>query len=52
MIELSNQYLFGNFYTMEIKKRVLLIGASGTVGFQVLKQLSEQSDLYDITVLT
>lgn len=50
MIELSNQYLFGNFYTMEIKKRVLLTGASGTVGFQVLKQLSEQSDLYDITV--
>ena len=35
---------------MRIKKRVLLTGASGTVGFQVLKQLSEQSDLYDVTV--
>ncbi len=35
---------------MQTKKRVLLTGASGTVGFQVLKQLSEQSDLYDITI--
>ncbi len=35
---------------MATKKRVLLTGASGTVGFQVLKQLSEQSNLYEITV--
>lgn len=33
-----------------IKKRVLVTGASGTVGFAVLKQLIEKKDKYNITV--
>lgn len=32
------------------KKSVLLTGASGTVGYEVLKQLSEQAYRYNITV--
>ena len=32
------------------KKEILLTGASGTVGLEVLKQLSKQLDKYSITV--
>ena len=35
---------------MRERKKVLLTGASGTIGFEVLKQLFEHSELYDITV--
>ncbi|WP_316839234.1 NAD(P)-dependent oxidoreductase [Pedobacter gandavensis] len=35
---------------MRLKKRILLTGASGTVGFEVLKQLALQADKYEITV--
>lgn len=35
---------------MEIKTRVLLTGASGTVGFEALKQLYAKRDEYQITV--
>ena len=35
---------------MRSKERILLTGASGTVGFEVLKQLVLQSDKYEITV--
>lgn len=34
---------------MKVKKRILLTGASGTVGYEVLKQLVLQSDQYEIT---
>ncbi|WP_316820412.1 NAD(P)-dependent oxidoreductase [Pedobacter gandavensis] len=33
-----------------MKKRILLTGASGTVGFEVLKQLVLQAEKYEITV--
>lgn len=32
------------------RKKILLTGASGTVGFEVLKQLYEKKELYDITI--
>lgn len=35
---------------MKVKKKVLLTGASGTVGFEVLKQLYNEKGRYDITV--
>ena len=35
---------------MKIRKKVLLTGASGTVGFEVLKQLHTQKERFDITV--
>lgn len=35
---------------MKARKKILLTGASGTVGFEVLKQLYENKELYDITV--
>lgn len=35
---------------METRKKILLTGASGTVGIEVLKQLYELRDRYDITV--
>ena len=35
---------------MGTRKKILLTGASGTVGFEVLKQLSEVENKYDITV--
>ncbi|WGQ09951.1 NAD(P)-dependent oxidoreductase [Pedobacter gandavensis] len=36
---------------MKVKKRILLTGASGTVGFEVLKQLVLQADKYEITAI-
>ncbi len=33
------------------KTKILLTGASGTVGFQVLRQLLESGDLYNISIL-
>lgn len=35
---------------MKNKTRILLTGASGTVGYEVLKQLYQQRDKFDITV--
>ncbi|WP_316751603.1 NAD(P)-dependent oxidoreductase [Pedobacter gandavensis] len=35
---------------MKVKKKILLTGASGTVGYEVLKQLVLQSDKYEVTV--
>lgn len=35
---------------MRTRKKILLTGASGTIGFEVLKQLYENIELYDITV--
>ncbi len=35
---------------MEKRKRILLTGASGTVGYEVLKQLCEAKDRYEVTV--
>lgn len=35
---------------METRKKVLLTGASGTVGIEVLKQLYAMKNTYDITV--
>ncbi len=35
---------------MKTKKKILLTGASGTVGFEVLKQLYALNHMYDITV--
>lgn len=35
---------------MGIQKKILLTGASGTVGFEVLKQLSAIGDKYEITI--
>jgi nucleoside-diphosphate-sugar epimerase len=35
---------------MKTKTNVLLTGASGTVGYEILKQLHQQKDKYDITV--
>ena len=35
---------------MKEKKKILLTGASGTVGFEVLKQLYSEKELYDITI--
>jgi nucleoside-diphosphate-sugar epimerase len=35
---------------MENKTRILLTGASGTVGYEVIKQLYRQRDKYEITV--
>lgn len=35
---------------MKVKKKILLTGASGTVGFEVLKQLYNKKDKYDITI--
>ena len=34
---------------MKVRKKILLTGASGTIGFEVLKQLYKNEDLYDIT---
>lgn len=35
---------------MKVRKKILLTGASGTIGFEVLKQLCKNKELYDITV--
>lgn len=35
---------------MKIRKKILLTGASGTIGFEVLKQLYLKKDRYEITV--
>ncbi len=35
---------------MKNRKKILLTGASGTIGFEVLKQLYQKKELYDITV--
>lgn len=35
---------------MNSKKNILLTGASGTIGYEVLKQLYQKKDLYNITV--
>lgn len=35
---------------MKARKKILLTGASGTIGFEVLKQLYKNKELYDITV--
>ena len=39
-----------NIKAMNIRKRVLLTGASGTVGLAVLKQLCSTPDKYNVTV--
>ncbi len=33
-----------------MKKRILLTGASGSVGYETLKQLCQKKDIYDITI--
>jgi nucleoside-diphosphate-sugar epimerase len=38
-------------YSMKDRPKILLTGASGSVGCEVLKQLYQQRDKYDITVL-
>ena len=35
---------------METRKKILLTGASGTVGYEVLKQLCEIKNKYEVTV--
>ena len=35
---------------VETRKKILLTGASGTIGFEVLKQLYSKKDLYEITL--
>lgn len=37
-------------WNMKKRKKILLTGASGTVGFEVLKQLYENTERYDITL--
>lgn len=46
---INNTIIFKN-QTMKTKKNILLTGASGTVGYEVLKQLCEVKNEYEVTV--